>query len=187
VIGRILMAAAVAMIAAGCAMPIGKPAPSLEVLETLRAGSLPPMQVGRFAADPSLKSGDGGFAIRAATVASPVNGSWASYLGETVKANLAAAGKLDAASTLTLEGFLTDSDVSSGLPDGKAVLGARFSLSKAGKVVFDRRVVVEDRWQSSFIGVEAIPDATNHYVQLFGRLTRNLFADPAFQAAAAKP
>jgi hypothetical protein len=181
------MAAAVAVIAAGCAMPIGKPAPSLDVLEAMRAAPVPALQVGRFAPDPSLKSGDSSFAIRAAKVTSPVNGSWASYLGETVKVNLAAAGKLDASAPLTLEGLLTESDVSSGLPDGKAVLGARFSLTKGGKVVFDRHLKVEDSWQSSFIGAEAIPDATNHYVQLFGSLTRTLFADPDFKAAAAAP
>ena len=91
-IRRFFAAAVIGLIAAGCAMPIGVPRPSLVVLEQLRDGGLPAMQVGSFAPDTLLKGTDHGIGLRAMSIASPVNGSWASYLGETVKVNLTAAG-----------------------------------------------------------------------------------------------
>jgi hypothetical protein len=185
---RVLMAAMVGLLAAGCAMPIGMPRPSMAVLEHLRGGDLPAMQVGSFAPDATMAKGtDHGIGLRAMSIASPVNGSWASYLGETVKVNLTAAGKLDPKAPLTLQGLLTESDVTTVLPNGHAVLGAKFSLVKDGKTVFDRHIAIEESWTSSFIGAEAIPDASNHYIGLYDQLTLKLFADPDFKAAAKAP
>ena len=67
------------------------------------------------------------------------------------------------------------------------MLGARFSLLKDGKPVFDRALEVEVTWTSTFIGAEAIPDAANHYTLLYDQLTLKLFADPDFKAAAKAP
>jgi hypothetical protein len=181
---KIVLAVATCVVAAGCAMPIGTPRPSMPVLEELRSSGIEVMQVGSFAPDKSLKSGDGGIGLRAMSISSPVNGSWSAYLGETVKVNLAAAGKLDDKAPLKLEGLLTESDVGTGLPQGHATLGAKFTLTRNGTTVFDRHVVVQDAWPSSFIGAEAIPDASNHYVGLYSMLALKLFSDPDFKAAA---
>ena len=66
---RVLMAAVVGLLAAGCAMPIGMPRPSMAVLEQLRGGGLPAMQVGSFAPDTLLKGTDHGIGLRAMSIA----------------------------------------------------------------------------------------------------------------------
>lgn len=182
--GKLLALVALGVLATGCAMPIGTPTASMPVIEKLRGDAVQPMQVGTFAPDKSLPKGtDGSISLRAMSISSPVNGSWSAYLGETVKVNVKAAGKLDEKSSLVLSGTLTDSEVGTGLPKGHAKLGAQFTLTKDGKAVFDRHVVVEDSWESSFIGAEAIPDASNHYVGLYTTLAAKLFDDPDFKAA----
>jgi hypothetical protein len=186
---KILVAvAALALVASGCAVPMGAPKASLPVLEELRAGGLPPMQVGRFAPDPMLNPDkDRSVSIRSWTVSSPVEGSFAHHLGATLTANLRAAGKLDPGGALVVEGLLTDSEVSSGLPDGHARLGARFKLVRDGKPLFERPLKVEATWPSTFIGAEAIPDASYHFNQLFDQLVLKLVSDPDFKAAAKTP
>jgi hypothetical protein len=181
--------AALALAASGCvAVPMGAPKASLPVLEELRAGGLPSMQVGRFAPDPKLKPDkDRSVTIRSWAVSSPQGGSFASHLGATLTANLRAAGKLDPHAALVVEGLLTDTDVSSGLPDGHARLAATFKLVRAGQTVFKRPFQVEATWSSTFIGVEAIPDATNHFNQLFDQLVLKLVSDSDFKTAAKTP
>lgn len=184
----LVAAAALAVVASGCAVPMGTPKASLPVLEALRASGLPPMQVGRFAPDPKLKPElDRSVTIRSWTVSSPVDGSFARHLGATLTANLRAAGKLDPNAALTVEGLLTDIDVGSGLPDGHARLSARFSLMRDGRPVFERPLKAEATWSSSFIGAEAIPDASNHFNRLFDDLVLKLVSDPDFKAAAKAP
>lgn len=181
---KLLAIVALGVLATGCALPIGPPTAALTVIEKLRGDAVQPMQVGTFTPDSTLPSGaDGSISLRADSISSPVKGSWSAYLGETVKVNVKAAGKLDEKSSLVLSGTLSDSEVGTGLPKGHAKLGAKFTVTKDGKTVFDRHVVVEDTWESSIIGVEAIPEASNRFVGLFTTLTAKLFDDPDFKAA----
>lgn len=170
---------------AGCVtQPMGAPQASMELVQKLRAADLPAMKVGKFAPSPSLRPGaDRSANIRALTLVSPVDKSFAKYLGRTVEANLQAAGRFDSNSDLVIDGVLTEADVSSMGSMGTAVLGARFSLKRTGQKVFEKHLQVDSSWDSAFLGVVAIPDAANHYTMLFDQLTANLFTDPDFVAA----
>lgn len=183
-----IAAVLIGLLAGGCATQMGAPRPSLPVLESLRSSGLPAMRVGQFARGPSLSaSDDHSIGIRASSLSSPVNGSFAAYLGETLTQNLRAAGLLDANSNLVIEGLLTRSEVGSGLPNGHGALAARFTLTRNGQVLFDRELTVEAEWPSSFIGAEAIPEAANQYGALYNKVVLRLFSDPEFRAAARAP
>jgi hypothetical protein len=91
-------------------------------------------------------------------------------------------GKLDPNSDLVVEGLLTASDVDSSV--GTAKLGAKFSLKRAGKPVFEKTLSVDAKWESTFIGAVAIPDAMNNYYALYDKLTLSLLTDADFKAAA---
>jgi hypothetical protein len=162
---------------------MGSPQPSLQTLEALRASDLPAMRVGSFALAPGLPAElDKSAGVRAASLTSPEDGSFAKYLGKTLETDLRMTGKLDPNSDLVVEGLLTANDVDSSV--GTAKLGAKFSLLRAGKPVFEKTLSADAKWESTFIGAVAIPDAINNYTALYDKLALSLLTDADFKAAA---
>lgn len=180
----LIAASACALSLSACAMaPLPPPQATLESIQAVRAANLPPMQVGEFTPAPGQPTKmDRSITVRAASQDAP-NGSWAHYLADTLSAQLAAAGKLDPKSALVVTGLVTSTHVDSALPTAHASLGAKFTLTRAGKVVYSRTLSVDASWDSNFIGAVAIPDALNHYTGLFAALATKLCSDPEFIAA----
>jgi hypothetical protein len=178
----VLALAALALV--GCTMPMGAPQASMTAVEKLRGANVSPMKVGTFAPSPALARGDDSSTTIRASVLSPPDKSFAKYLGRTIEEDLKAAGRLDVNADLVVEGLLTETHVDSTMGTATAKLGAQFSLKRAGQTVFDKHLVVDSKWDSSFIGAVAIPDAANHYTMLYDELAKSLFSDPDFLAAA---
>lgn len=178
--------ATVGLALGACAtVPLSEPVANIDSIQKITASGISPIKVGVFAPGPQLAPAkDRSVNSRAATI-KPPGGSFAGYLGQTVAAELKAAGKLDAASGLEVSGFLVESELhSASTVTGDAALAARFILKRDGVVVYDKVLRDSDVWKSAFIGAEAIPDAINHYYGLYGGLARMLLQDPEFIAAA---
>jgi hypothetical protein len=122
--------------------------------------------------------------MRSVVLSSPYDGSFAKYLAKTIDTDLAAGGKLDPNSDLVINGLLTASDETDGMSEGDAELGAKFTLTKGGKVIFEKQMLVGAHWDSNFVGAVAIPDAINNYTSLYDKLAIKLFEDKDFAAAA---
>ena len=99
---------------------------------------------------------------------------------------LQSAGLLDAGSDAVITGTLLDSTVEAPVGMGKAALAARFVVTRAGSVRYDRALRTEASWDSPFIGVSAIPQAAGQYEALYRKLVGTLLDDPAFRAAVAR-
>ncbi len=171
----------------GCAaVKMPAPAPSAANAEKLRATKLAPAQVGTFtlaagkpaAMDTSL----GG--LRGSTL-SPTHGSFAAQLRDEIATELTAAGLLDPKSSTVIQGQLTDSMVDAAIGTGKGRLAAKIQVQRGGKTVYDKEVVAEATWESSFIGAVAIPLAMNQYSALYKTLVGHLFDDADFRQALA--
>ncbi|HEX4196442.1 MAG TPA: hypothetical protein VHZ26_03285 [Caulobacteraceae bacterium] len=179
--------AAPAMALQACAMTaLPPPQATLDNIQTLRADGVAPISVGAFIPGPGAPTQmDRSVAVRAGIQPAP-EGSFARYLGDTIAAQLKSVGKLDPNSTLVVSGMITDTHLDSGLTTNtaRAALAARFTLVRGGKVVFEKALAVDTTWDSEFVGAVAIPDAVNHYTDLFAKLAAKLFADPDFVAAA---
>jgi hypothetical protein len=177
---------ALALGLAACTMtPLPGPQATLDNIQAVRAADPAPMQIGAFTAAPgSPTQMDAAVTVRAGIQPAP-EGSFAKYLGDTIGADLKAAGKLDPNAILVISGVVTDTHLDSGMPAGTAHAGlaAKFTLLKAGKPVFDKILSVDTVWDSNFIGAVAIPDAVDHYIGLFQALATKLFTDPDFVAA----
>jgi len=175
----------VGVLVAGCAQTLPPPQPSLAALETLRASSLPRMHTGTFAPEPGIRPDvDQHVTMRSVVLSSPYDGSFAKYLAKTIDADLTAGGKFDPNSDLVINGLLTRSDESDGMSEGHAELGAKFTLTKGGRVVYEKQMFVGAQWESNFVGAVAIPDAINNYTSLYDKLAIKLFDDKDFAAAA---
>ena len=183
-----LLVALPALLLASCGTPaLPPPSASLDNIQGIRRGQLPPMTVGAITPGPGAPTAlDRRIAIRAESQAAPKSsgGSYARFLGDTIAAELAGASRLDKGSPLEISGVVTDAHVDSAMPVARARLAARITLKRAGRPVFEKSYTASAEWKSSLLGVAAIPDSFNHYLGLFPELARQLFADPQFQAAA---
>lgn len=175
----------------GCAeMPMSPPRATIGNATKLRSGNpvLGPVEVGKFTLDASKPASlDTGVNIRSNMVRSPVEGSFAQYLRETLRVELQSAGLLDARSDAVITGTLLDSAVEAPVGAGKALLAARFVVARGGAVRYDRALSVDSSWDSPFIGAVAVPQAAGQYEALYRKLVGVLLDDPAFRAVVAKP
>jgi hypothetical protein len=178
--GRALLLAITAL-GGGCAIPsMPAPQPSIAVIDRIGAARLPAMAVGGFDAAPGLP--DKALGVRLSTV-HPEGGSFAAYLGETLKTQLSAAGKLDPAAHVTITGTLLENDVGAPIGEARGRLGAEFVVKRDGRTLLRKRLHVERRWGSSYFGFVAIDKADRMYTALYGDLVGALIDDPDFRTA----
>jgi hypothetical protein len=172
----------------GCAqLTMTPPKPTIENTVKLRGKALTPAAVGAFSPDPRiLATSDKGASIRGNGLRSPVNGSFAQYLRETLKVELQSAGLYDPDAGTVISGTLAESEVDASVGAGKASLAARILVTRAGKVRYDRELRVNTAWDSPFVGVVAVPLAAGEYERLYRSLAGTLFDDASFGQALAK-
>ncbi|MGE0099879.1 MAG: hypothetical protein AB7S86_16170 [Hydrogenophaga sp.] len=173
------------LVLAGCAnVKLDATGATPATVEKLRSAQLAPAQAGSFrlapGKDPAMDTSLSG--LRGNSLA-PAKGSWSQLLKDTVVAELTAAGLYDPASSLVIEGQLTDSKVDAAIGTGTGRLAARFTVKKAGKVAYDKELAVDAQWESSFVGAVAIPAAMNQYGALYKALVAQLVDDPEFRRA----
>lgn len=173
----------------GCAnISMSQPKPTVDTTAALRTAALTPAAVGKFSLDPSAPADmDKSHSLRGAnSVASPIDGSFAQYLRESLRVELEAAGLYDPASNAVITGTLKQSQVDPAMSTGTAKLAARFVVTRAGAVKYEKDLSVDDSWESSFIGATAIPLAAAKYEGLYRKLVAKLLADPGFRTALSK-
>jgi hypothetical protein len=176
------------LVLAGCAnVKLDATGATPATVEKLRGAKLAPAQVGTFrlapGKDPAMDTSLGG--LRGNSLA-PAKGSWSQLLKDTVVAELTAAGLYDPASSVVIEGLLTDSKVDAAIGTGTGRLAARFVVKNAGRVAYDKELAVDAQWESSFMGAVAIPTAMNQYGALYKALVARLVDDPDFRRALTK-
>ena len=178
-------AAILALTLVGCVtVQLPAPNPSAANVEKLRAAKIVPVTTGSFVLAPgkptTMDTTLGGLRGSSAT---PSNGSFALQLRDVLVTDLKTAGLYDAASASVIEGQLTDSQVDAAIGTGTARLAARFIVKRNGTVVFDKELVAQGSWESSFMGAVAIPGAINGYNALYATLVGQLIDDSDFRTA----
>lgn len=172
----------------GCAaVKLPPPGATGDTVQQLRAANLQPMRDGSFALaagkSPEMDKVQGG--LRGSTVAAE-SGSFAQYLRDTLVAELKAAGLYDSGAPAQVNAQLTDSQLDAAIGTGTGRLAARFTVQREGRSVFDKELAIDERWDSSFLGAVALPEAINRYSQFYKRLVAQLFNDADFRKALAK-
>lgn len=167
---------------AGCSAPVEDLPPSLETIRVLREQAVPPLALGSFVS--GNKAIGRSISVRLGVLHAPKGRNFAQFLGSTFETELKAAGKLDPASRLRIDGVLTESRIAEDFKKGGGLLGARITLLRDGKPVFVRDYRAETKWNSDWIGAIAIEQAFNDYNGLYAQLVRKVLSDPEFVAAA---
>ena len=170
---------------AACTTVMPPPIASGARSEALLAAKLPPTNVGTFRlaqGQPALMDSELSGGLRGGNIAAP-SGSFSQHLKDTLKAELQSAGLLDLRAKHVIEGQLTDSKLDAAIGTGTARLAARFQVLREGQVLFDKEVIADDSWDSSFVGAIAIPRAIEHYSGIYRLLVLKLLSDADFVQA----
>ena len=114
----------------------------------------------------------------------PKGRNFAEFLGATFEAELRVAGKFGSAAPLQRGGVLTECRASEDFKNGGGTLGARITLTRAGRLVFAKDYGGEAKRHSDLIGALAIEEALNQYTALYAALVRQALSDSDFVAAA---
>lgn len=162
---------------------VNTPAPTYQAsianLQTLRAGTTL-IGVDDFSAAAGVN--DRSLNMRGSSMTGTgQDGAFSTYLQDALVTELRNAGRFDDAAALRLSGTLTVNRLSAeGFSTGNATAGARFVLTRDGRVVYDKVITAQHEWESSFIGAIAIPAAVQGYPATVQKLVSQLFTDPAF-------
>lgn len=154
----------------------------------LREAGLEPMKIGDFKpADPTRTDALNRLSIRGMTYLSPYQGSFVEYLKQALTLEVQEANLLDPASTVVLAGFLVVNDLdANGFTKASAQMDARFKVTRAGTVAFDKVLSARFQWDSNILGMIAIPAARENYPVVVQQLLAKLYADPDFANALRK-
>ena len=170
----------------GCVERLASPEPSIDTVQSLRAFDMAPVSVNPFAATGAALEHEIGINVRAGHFTPPKGMGWSGWLHDSLVAQLAAVGRHDPASPIHIEATLIENRSGDGFTDGRAVLAARFVVTRNGVVVYDRVKRTDIDWENSFIGVLAYEAAYRHYTALYPKVLESLFVDPDFRTAVAR-
>lgn len=181
-----LFAIACVLFTTGCAqITMGSPKPTMENTQALRSSPLAPAQVGAFTVDAGKPAAmDRSHSLRGAnSVQSPIQGSFAQYLRESLVVELDAAGLLRPTAETVITGTLLNSTVDPAMGTGTAALQARFVVTRNGQQRYAKELSANAQWESSFMGAVAIPLAAANYEGVYRKLVGQLVNDPDFRRA----
>ena len=169
----------------GC---ISTPAPTYQASidnTTTLAKLARPLSVGAFSAASGVENKS--LDIRGSQLHGGTDGTYATYLRDAVIAEFKTANDYTESGNTRLSGVLTRNELATNIGTGKCTVGAEFSLSRDGQVLYKKTLLAEHEWKSSFIGAIAIPAAINNYSTTVQQLLGKLFSDPEFNAAMQQP
>jgi len=172
----ILLIPLLALLLQGCGVTMTRYEPSYENVQQLK--QTPPLQ-SISNAQVTAAPGQGSLTVRANPIRSP-SGSIPLHIQEAINEELRRAGLLDPQAERHLNVLLVKNELTAGASTGTGQLAAHFTLLKGNEVVYDATKDVNHEWNSSFIGVIAIPNAANAYNPMVRDLLKSLYSDPQF-------
>lgn len=169
-----------ALVESGCSLMAPQYSASMDNVQTLKDAGDYTAKVGNFTSQ-SDPANANPISLRGSSLASPYNNSYATYLQEAIKQELALAGKLASGAEVEVSGVLLKNDLdASGFATGSGKIEARFVIKKGSQVLYDKVKSTQSQWESSFVGAIAIPRAQQEYPNLVRKLLTELYTDDSF-------
>ncbi|WP_421681925.1 hypothetical protein HKW98_12450 [Stutzerimonas urumqiensis] len=160
----------------GCGVSMPRYEPSFDNVQTLKANApMSALQVPSVTAEPGQDS----IFVRANPIHSPA-GSISQHVQQALESELRLAGLLDEAAQKRLDVRLEQADLEAGVGAGNGAITANFDLHDGERSLYSSSKTVQSQWNSSFVGVVAIPAAANAFNPLVRKLLAALYEDPAF-------
>lgn len=170
----------------GCASsPAPKYQPSKENIEEIRRLSRPiDVKNIKFQSSEQAKET---ISLRAARMVSPYGNSYGDYLESALKLDFSLAGMLSPESEIRVSGLMIKNDLdASGINIGTGIAEVVILVQKGQRIALEKKYSVTHTWESSFMGMEAIPKAANQYPILIEKLIYSIVVDKEFKEAVSK-
>jgi hypothetical protein len=173
-----------ALFITACAGPAPNYSPSIDNVEGLKKSGVAAVNVGAFTVAAGLPGGKA-ISLRANSLVSPVGTHFGDYLAQALRQELELAKLYNAQSGLEISGALLRNQVDAGgISISSGQMEARFVVTRAGLIRFDKIKRVSHQWESAFAGAVAIPLAASNYSIMVQKLIGTLLVDPEFIDAA---
>jgi hypothetical protein len=178
-----LLAVTVGIVTTGCSTTAPQYTAAMNNVQALKDVGNFTTKVGGFTSVPQAGNANP-ISVRGSSVNSPYNASYANYLEEALKQELALANKLSASAADEISGSLLKNDIdATGFSVGMTTIEARFIVKRNGTVSYDAVKSVKHEFPSSFMGAVAIPRAIQEYTNAVQKILGLLYEDPAFKKA----
>ena len=176
-----IISLAICVFISACSINAPKYTPSNENINILQDVTTKKISVGKFnESSPKVNS----LSMRGSSLVSPYNESYSVYLTKALEEELKLAGIWDQNSGINVSGTLVDNELDvSSFSIGTASITVKFIVKRNNKVIYNKQVTANHKWESSFIGAVAIPAGQNNYHVVVQKLFTNLFKDKQFIAA----
>ena len=182
-IGGALAIASLSFVGA-CSTPAPPYAVSIPNVQALKLANAAPISVASFSALPGANNESIG--VRANTMVSG-SGTFAKYIENALIQELTDARLLDPKADVKIGAVIIKNDISAGgFITNSAEIEARFTVTQANAVKFEKVKRAQISWDSSFLGAVAIPNAIQKYPVIVTELLKELYADKEFIAAIKK-
>ncbi|UGQ46389.1 hypothetical protein [Massilia endophytica] len=183
---RILIAGSSLLLAlslTACSTNAPQYSPVLDNVAAIKKASSAKAKVGAFSSAQDKQNANP-ISLRGNSMNSPYDSSYAAYVAEALKQELTLAGSLSPDASTVITGTLLKNELdASGFSKGNGIISARFVVSGASGVKYDKVKSANHEWDSSFVGAVAIPNAIGAYPVLVSKLLAALYADPDFSTA----
>jgi hypothetical protein len=180
---RALAACLAAALVAGCAtFAVPAYSPDYPSLDRLKVQGLAPVALGTVEPrDPDHPVNR--LTLRGAPFAPPGSG-FAAYLESALRTDLTELRRLDPNASTRLDATLLKNDFDiSGVSTGTGFMRVRLVVTRAGQTRLDKTYEASTSFPSHLAANVAVPRAQAEYPALVRALLRNVYTDPAFQAA----
>lgn len=163
----------------GCANNVPKYQVSPKNIDQLKDSGIVAASVGKFDSDKNPENANP-IRLRTHPFSSPYNDSYAEYIEESLKLELALAKKYNSNADVVVSGVLLKNDIDTA---GSGIVEVKFLVKNKDAVKYEKTVTSTLEWESSFFGAVAIPKAANQYPELVSKLLSILYTDPNFISA----
>lgn len=163
----------------GCANNVPKYQVSPKNIEQLKDSGVVSASVGKFDSDKNPDNANP-IRLRGNPFSSPYNDSYADYIEESLKLELALAKKYSPNADIVISGVLLKNDIDTA---GSGIVEVKFQVKNKDSLKYEKVITSTLEWESSFFGAVAIPKAANQYPELVAKLLNQLYTDPNFIAA----
>ena len=180
---RALAACLAAALVAGCAtFAVPAYSPDYPSLDRLKVQGLAPVALGTVEPrDPDHPVNR--LTLRGAPFAPPGSG-FAAYLESALRTDLTELRRLDPNASTRLDATLLKNDFDiSGVSTGTGFMRVRLVVTRAGQTRLNKTYEASTSFPSHLAANVAVPRAQAEYPALVRALLRNVYTDPAFQAA----
>lgn len=168
----------------GCASSLVTPtySPNYETIDKLKKLNMSKVAVDEFEPTATTASVNK-ITLRGASLNSS-SGTYAKYLEDAIKSDLAEMGILDPASNIRIHATILKNDIDvSGISKGQGLIEVKLTIVKGTQVALEKKYVAKTEFDSSFAGAVAIPKGQSEYPNLIRTLLQNIYDDSEFTGA----